>query len=437
MGSFLDKVGLQHVVEKVKGLLSGYLPLSGGDMTGDIVYTDKATLNGTGLKFGKDTNLVQTSFSLDGVTIKTKKVGTLLKPIEVKVSTDGFIFIKKNGDEIVDQANLSISDCTTKKFILTKKDKTNNGDIIEQDGLIANNSETVVKEVDDLKAINIYYADSISSDDEGYLGVNALSVIYQMIEVNTSLLQILTIKDTDVSPYFQSIIGSSEIKIPISANTSCCLRNDLWILNDPESIKAIVVKGVLIYDLTGFSNLETFRSNGSYIKDLNIFRAFFENCTKLTYVDVNDWNIDMATNLIGMFHNCSALSNITLNLWDTRNVTDTSNMFAQCSSLESLDLTGWNMMNATNMADMFAGCSKIKNLLLSEGFGRMKDEVGTLDLSSLTLWTTTKSVQTLLTLYDRKANGMGVITIKLSAATKSALGTSGIQAMTAKGYTIA
>ena len=111
-------------------------------------------------------------------------------------------------------------------------------------------------------------------------------------------------------------------------------------------------------------------------------------------------------------------------------------MFAQCYSLEKLDITGWDMTNVTDMTDMFAGCSKIKNLLLSEGFGRMKAEVGTLDLSSLTLWTT-NSVQTLLTLYDRKANGMGVITIKLSAATKNALGTSGIQTLTAMGYTIA
>lgn len=436
MSNFLDKVGLQHVVEKIKGLLSGYLPLSGGTMTGSIVYTDKVTLNDKELKFGKNNDIVQTSFSQGGVTINTKKVGTLLKPIEVKVSTDGFTFRKKDGDEIVDQASLSISDCTTKKFILTKKDKTNNGDSIEQDGLIANNSETVVKEVNDVKACEIYYADSISADEKGYLGIDALSTIYQIIDLKTSLLQIVTTKDIEVSPYFQSIIGDSEIKIPISANTTCCLRNDVWVLYDPESIKAIVAKGLLSYNLEGFSNLETFRSNGSYLQDLNAFRGAFENCTKLTYVDVNDWNIDAATTLSSMFYNCSALSNITLNLWDTRNVTDTSNMFAQCYSLEKLDITGWDMTNVTDMTDMFAGCSKIKNLLLSEGFGRMKAEVGTLDLSSLTLWTT-NSVQTLLTLYDRKANGMGVITIKLSAATKNALGTSGIQTLTAMGYTIA
>lgn len=390
MSNFLDKVGLQHVVEKIKGLLSGYLPLSGGTMTGAI-------------KFG---NMILGALSISEEGVKTSKI------------------VNKN----TRTATFNINECNTGKFVLSlHPDAT---------GLIANNSYTVIKEIDEMKATKIYYDSSVSSVEEGYLGVKALSTIYQALDLHNSLLQIITTKDIEISPYLQSVLGESEITIPVSANTTCCLRNDIWMLNDPESIKAIVAKGLLPYNLEGFSNLETFRSNGSYLQDLNAFRGAFKNCTKLTYVDVNDWNIDMASDLSSMFYNCSALSNITLNLWDTRNVTDTSNMFAQCYSLEKLDITGWDMTNVTNMADMFAGCSKIKNLLLSEGFGRMKDEVGTLDLSSLTLWTT-ESVQTLLTLYDRKANGLGVITIKLSSATKNALGASGIQTLTAKGYTIA
>lgn len=390
MSNFLDKVGLQHVVEKIKGLLSGYLPLSGGTMTGAI-------------KFG---NMILGALSISEEGVKTSKI------------------VNKN----TRTATFNTNECNTGKFVLSlHPDAT---------GLIANNSYTVIKEIDEMKATKIYYDSSVSSVEEGYLGVKALSTIYQALDLHNSLLQIITTKDIEISPYLQSVLGESEITIPVSANTTCCLRNDIWMLNDPESIKAIVAKGLLPYNLEGFSNLETFRSNGSYLQDLNAFRGAFKNCTKLTYVDVNDWNIDMASELSSMFYNCSALSNITLNLWDTRNVTDTSNMFAQCYSLEKLDITGWDMTNVTNMADMFAGCSKIKNLLLSEGFGRMKDEVGTLDLSSLTLWTT-ESVQTLLTLYDRKANGLGVITIKLSSATKNALGASGIQTLTAKGYTIA
>ena len=78
----------------------------------------------------------------------------------------------------------------------------------------------------------------------------------------------------------------------------------------------------------------------------------------------------------------------------------------------------------------------IQSLTVGEDFGRMKDSVGTLDFSNFTRWKD-NSVKSLLTLYDRKANGMGVITIKLSKDTKEVLGEDGIAQLTAKGYTIA
>ena len=88
------------------------------------------------------------------------------------------------------------------------------------------------------------------------------------------------------------------------------------------------------------------------------------------------------------------------------------------------------------MNNMFANCSSLANITFGENFGKMQDAVGTLDLSKLLAWKN-DSVKSLLTLYDRKANGMGVITLKLHANTKTVLGEDGIAQMTAKGYTIA
>ena len=101
----------------------------------------------------------------------------------------------------------------------------------------------------------------------------------------------------------------------------------------------------------------------------------------------------------------------------------------------SLDLRGLDLSNISDLTE-FINCSELIDFQVGEGIGKMKDEASTLDLSAMIKWTNS-TVQTLLDLYDRKANGMGVITIKLSAATKSALGTNGIQTLTAKGYTIA
>lgn len=390
MSNFLDKVGLQHVVEKIKGLLGGYLPLSGGTITGAI-------------KFG---NIILGALSISEEGVKTSKI------------------VNKN----TRTATFNINECNTRRFVLSRNP--------DDTGLIANNSDTVVSEVDEQQALKIFYLRETSSSDSKYIGEEALAVIYQSIDLNTSQAWLTVTQDTEALLFFQSIMDSSQVKIKMTINTTIHICKELIVMDNPEYVEVLVVKGMVLPYFKDFTNLKTFKSNGSYLLT-DEFTDSFKNFTKLTYVDVNDWNIEIATNLSGMFYNCSALSNITLNLWDTRNVTNMNSMFAQCYSLEKLDITGWNMTNVIDMTDMFAGCSKIKNLLLSEGFGRMKDEVGTLDLSSLTLWTTTKSVQTLLTLYDRKANGLGVITIKLSSATKNALGASGIQTLTAKGYTIA
>lgn len=261
----------------------------------------------------------------------------------------------------------------------------------------------------------------------GTLNMTGLSSIQMLITAT---------QDIEAVPFYRNYFCELNTRIKIPKNTNFYLDKDIWFISNPDYVESIIVKGGFSGNYNLFKNLKTFKSNSAFLLFEEVLDSLFYDCTKLTYVDINDLVISIATTLNRMFYFCSALSNITLNNWDTRNVTNTSQMFGQCQSLENLDITGWNMTNVTDMEGMFNACFKIKNLLLSEGFGRMKDEVGTLDLSTLTNWTN-DSVQTLLTLYDRKANGMGVITIKLSEATKNALGASGIQTLTAKGYTIA
>ena len=100
---------------------------------------------------------------------------------------------------------------------------------------------------------------------------------------------------------------------------------------------------------------------------------------------------------------------------------------------ESLDLSTWDLSSVENFYGMFE--TKLKRLTLGENFGKVKDKCATLDFSKISAWD--DSVKSLLTLYDRKANGMGVITIKLHANAKAKLGEDGIAQLTAKGYTIA
>ena len=162
----------------------------------------------------------------------------------------------------------------------------------------------------------------------------------------------------------------------------------------------------------------------------------FQKCVKLSFLDVSNWDTSSVTDMQSTFQSCSSLTTLDVSGWDTKSVTNMYCMFCHCSSLTTLDVSGWDTKSVTNIQNTFYNCSSLTTLKLGEGFGKMKDAVGTLDLSSLTKWTD-DSVQTLLTLYDRKTNGMGVITIKLSSQTKAVLGEDGIASLTAKGYTIA
>lgn len=408
MGNFLDKVGLQHVIEKIKGLLSGYLPLEKGGTIGTGAPT-------TTLKAG--------NITLEGVGYNASSPGTSIKK---KVEISEKSITGTSSDETDPTFQINDSGITAKKFVLSVDSSS--------EGLIANNSSTVIPEVDPADIIKIFYQSYDGTPI--YLGANVLNSFTTLVGLTSMEMSITATQDIEAEPYLKSLFNIPYTKIKIVKNTTCTLKREIWTVSNPEYVESIVAKGMFFGTSDHYINLKTFRVNNSFVALWNSLEWLFEDCTKLTYVDVNDWNIVQATSLRLMFANCIALSNITLNNWDTRNITNTSSMFAYCNSLENLDITGWNMTNVTDMTDMFAGCSEIKNLLLSEGFGRMKDQVGTLNLSALTNWTN-DSVQTLLTLYDRKANGLGVITIKLSAATKNALGTSGIQTLTAKGYTIA
>ena len=137
-----------------------------------------------------------------------------------------------------------------------------------------------------------------------------------------------------------------------------------------------------------------------------------------------------------IFSRCTSLTSLDVSGWDTSNVTLLDYIFFSCTSLTSLDVSGWDTSKVVDVSQMFKADTSIITLTFGENFGRMKDECTTLDLSSLLNWKD-DSVKSLLTLYDRKANGLGVITINLHANAKAVLGEDGIAQLSAKGYTIA
>lgn len=191
--------------------------------------------------------------------------------------------------------------------------------------------------------------------------------------------------------------------------------------------------GGMFYQCTSLTklNMQSFDMNGV----TSAWGMFFQ-CLKLSELDLRNFTLPNVTDLSSLFYQCRALTSLNLSACNTGAATTMESMFHQCSTLQVLNIALFDLSSVTTCRKMFYQCGSITSLTLGEGFGKMKDSVGSVDFSAMTQWTDS-TVQTLTSLYNRKAAGMGVITLKLSTQTKNALGSASISILTAKGYTIA
>ncbi len=432
MGSFLDKVGLQHFVEKIKSLLNGYLPLSGGTMTGAINCGETVSLDRTSLQYRNAQNTdCKTEINSDGITTgymfyNHPDYGSIQRGLVRLKLTGLYIMVTGKG-----YANFSIDNCSTKKFILNTHTSSQ--------GLIANNSETVVEELSDEQIDKLLAGDTSTISDSKYYVSGANLGRFAQSVAKDKAYTIICAESGNVE------VKTSNGNVTIEPGVNYRIDGDYSIIRGKENVDTIVQSGPIqdsnkpFSGMEGLTGIDVARLDTSNVTDM---AAYFSKCGSLLnfglfYKDLKDWDTRKVITFEEMFLGCELATSIQgINVWDTRNVSNMNSVFANCRKLTSLDLSGWSTQSVDSMERMFSNCSAITNLTFSEGFGRMHDYVGTLDLSAMVKWTNS-TVQTLLDLYNRKANGMGVITIKLSATTKSALGTSGINTLTANGYTIA
>lgn len=431
MGSFLDKIGLQHFIEKIKGLLSGYLPLSGGTMTGSIVYTDKVTLNGE---------------QLDYISVSSKALEeSILKPIGLVMTCRGnhdtYGFIQMGASQLDigglylqinnKRASLNIEECKTKKFVLSTD---------SNQGLIANDSETVVKELSDEQVDKLLAGDtSTISDSKYYVSGANLGRFAQNVAKDNSYTIIY-------AEYGPVEVKTSNGNVTVEPGISTRIDEICPVVSGQDNVTSLVYKGYAPEIGLSFNHMENLKTidvfdlNTSNVTDMS---AYFSRCSTLSSLgmvlpllrDIKYWDTRKVLSFEGMFTGCILLTSVDLRYWSTQKVINMTLMFANCTKLTNLNLEGWDTRSVNTMEGMFKNCKNMSSLLLGEGFGRMQDSVGTVDFSMMSNWK--YDVESLTKLYDRKVNGMGVITLKLSVATKSALGNDGIRELTDKGYTIA
>ena len=102
--------------------------------------------------------------------------------------------------------------------------------------------------------------------------------------------------------------------------------------------------------------------NTSEVTDMS---SMFNECVRLTSLNVKNFNTHKVKDMSGMFLLCSGLTSLDLSHFNTQNVTNMNGMFAVCSGLTSLDLSHFNTQNVTGMNEMFSSCSGLTSLDLS------------------------------------------------------------------------
>ena len=121
----------------------------------------------------------------------------------------------------------------------------------------------------------------------------------------------------------------------------------------------------MFYNCSKLTSLDVTKFNTANVTDMSYM---FNVCSALLSLDVSKFNTANVTKMNCMFYNCSKLTSLDVTKFNTANVTDMSYMFNFCSALLSLDVTNFNTANVTNMQDMFSGCKALTTIYASSKF---------------------------------------------------------------------
>ena len=94
----------------------------------------------------------------------------------------------------------------------------------------------------------------------------------------------------------------------------------------------------------------------------------FYFCDRLTSIDLSHFNTAKVTDMFGMFDCCSELTSLDLSSFNTANVTDMSMMFLYCNDLTTLDLSSFNTSKVTNMSKMFSQCHDLRTIYVGSAW---------------------------------------------------------------------
>jgi surface protein len=116
------------------------------------------------------------------------------------------------------------------------------------------------------------------------------------------------------------------------------------------------------YMFGGCSNLTSVASSdGTWCRNVTNMGGMFLDCTSLTNLNINNWDVSNVTDMSYMFRGVK-LSTLNLNNWNTSNVTRMQMMFYNCSNLSNLYISNWDVSKVTTFEEMFWDCPSLTNI---------------------------------------------------------------------------
>ena len=189
----------------------------------------------------------------------------------------------------------------------------------------------------------------------------------------------------------------------------------------------------LSYCFQGCSSLQSLDLSSWDISNLRSFRyTFSDGVNELIMPELVEDN--MLKNLYCTWYENSRIKKLDLSKFNTKNVTEFGWCFEGAVNLEWLDISGFDLSSSTyhGVESFFGRNRMLTHLILGEGFGKIKEGV-TFDMSSFASLDE-ESKASFMSLYDRKANGLPNVTLKLK--TSFGFSEEQIQSLTNKGYKI-
>lgn len=158
-------------------------------------------------------------------------------------------------------------------------------------------------------------------------------------------------------------VNGGKVKAPQNSNKLFASCTAEYIDLKGLDVSSVTNANQMFVNCTKMTGLDVSNWNTSSLTDMI---SIFDGCTSLKELDLNNWNVSKVKDFKRLFYGCRNLTTLKISDWDVSNVQSFVATFNYCSKLPYVDLSKWNTSSAQSFYAMFDGCSYINNLDLSK-----------------------------------------------------------------------